>query len=215
MPKVSPEYLEARRNEILDAAFACFRRRGFHQTTMQDIYREAGLSPGAVYHYFRSKEEIIAAAIDRNTAEWTRLIAAVRSLEPSPNQALEALGRHFFGRFQVPGFEQEARMDVESWPEMLRDERALGAMRRQMAALRASFIEMFRQAQAEGYLVKTQGTAPEHLVNLVFAAYVGLQLNSLIDPEAVDPEGILQALLGLLGHSDRDAGSASPAEGEV
>jgi AcrR family transcriptional regulator len=88
MPKVSPEYLEARRNEILDAAFACFRRRGFHQTTMQDIYREAGLSPGAVYHYFRSKEEIIAAAIDRNTAEWTRLIAAVRSLEPSPNQAL-------------------------------------------------------------------------------------------------------------------------------
>jgi hypothetical protein len=73
----------------------------------------------------------------------------VRSLEPSPNQALEALGRHFFGRFQVPGFEQEARMDVESWPEMLRDERALGAMRRQMAVLRESFVEMFRQAQAE------------------------------------------------------------------
>jgi AcrR family transcriptional regulator len=92
MPKVSPEYLEARKNEILDAAFACFRRRGFHQTTMQDIYRETGLSPGAVYHYFRSKEEIIAAAIDRNTAEWAKLIAAVRSLEPSPNQALEAWG---------------------------------------------------------------------------------------------------------------------------
>jgi len=214
MPKVSPEYLEARKNEILDAAFACFRRRGFHQATMQDIYREAQLSPGAVYHYFRSKEEIIAAAIDRNTAEWTNLIAAVRSLEPSPNQALEAIGRHFFARFREPDFEQQARMDVESWPEMLRDERALNAMRRQMAVLRASFVEMFRQAQAEGHLMKAQGLVPEHLVNLVFAAYVGLQLNALIEPDAVDPEGVLQALFGLLSSSDSNAHSALSAERE-
>jgi AcrR family transcriptional regulator len=214
MPKVSPEYLEARKNEILDAAFACFRRRGFHQTTMQDIYREAQLSPGAVYHYFRSKEEIIAAAIDRNTAEWTNLIAAVRSLKPSPNQALEALGHYFFGRFREPDFEQQARMDVESWPEMLRDERALNAMRRQMAALRGSFVEMFRQAQAEGHLVKAQGLASEHLVNLVFAAYVGLQLNVLIEPEAVDPEGVLQALFGLVSSSDSGMHSALSAERE-
>lgn len=214
MPKVSPEYLEARKNEILDAAFACFRRRGFHQTTMQDIYREAQLSPGAVYHYFRSKEEIIAAAIDRNTAEWTNLIAAVRSLKPSPNQALEALGHYFFGRFREPDFEQQARMDVESWPEMLRDERALNAMRRQMAALRGSFVEMFRQAQAEGHVMKAQGLASEHLVNLVFAAYVGLQLNVLIEPEAVDPEGVLQALFGLVSSSDSGMHSALSAERE-
>ena len=105
MPKVTAQYLEARRNEILDAAFACFRRRGFHQTTMQDIYREAGLSAGAVYHYFHSKEEMISAAIDRNTAEWTGLIEEVRSLEPSPDQALEALGHEIFGRFRKPDFE--------------------------------------------------------------------------------------------------------------
>jgi AcrR family transcriptional regulator len=213
MPKVSVEYLEARRNQILDAAFACFRRRGFHQTTMQDIYREVGLSPGAVYHYFHSKEEIIAAAIDRNTAERTRLVAAIRSLEPSPNQALEALGRHFFASFREPDFEEQARLDVECWPEMLRDERMLGAMRRQLAALREPFVEMFRQAQAEGHLAKTQGLEPEHIVSLAFALYVGLQLNYLMEPEAVDPDGVLQTLLGLLGRSDSDGDSA--AEGEV
>jgi hypothetical protein len=124
------------------------------------------------------------------------------------------VGRHFFGRFQVPGFEQEARMDVESWPEMLRDERALGAMRRQMAVLRESFVEMFRQAQAEGHLVKAQGLTPEHVVSLAFAAYVGLRLNVLIEPKAVDPEGVLQALLGLLARSDADTTSPSQAEGE-
>jgi hypothetical protein len=80
-----------------------------------------------------------------------------------------------------------------------------------MAALR--FIQMFRQAQAGA--PGADRNPPEHLVNLVFATYVGLQLNCLVDPEAVDPEGVLQALLSLLSHSDRDADSASPAEGEV
>src|SRR3954454_20910517 len=65
MPKVLPEYLEPRRREILDAAATCFTRRGFHQTTMQDICEESKLSPGAVYRYFRSKEEIIEAMCSR------------------------------------------------------------------------------------------------------------------------------------------------------
>ena len=64
MPKVSKEHSEARRRQIIDAAYQCFARKGFHQTTMRDIYEEAGLSPGAVYHYFDSKDEIIQASFD-------------------------------------------------------------------------------------------------------------------------------------------------------
>ena len=56
MPKVSQEYSEARRRQIIDAAYQCFARKGFHQTTMRDIYAEAKLSAGSVYHYFDSKE---------------------------------------------------------------------------------------------------------------------------------------------------------------
>ena len=61
MPKVSEAHIEARRQQILEAANACFSRQGFHQSSVQDICREAGLSPGAVYRYFPSKEHIIAA----------------------------------------------------------------------------------------------------------------------------------------------------------
>ena len=68
MPKVAKEHGEARRRQIVDAAYRCFARRGFHQTTMRDIYQEAGLSPGAVYHYFASKDEIIQASFDLDLA---------------------------------------------------------------------------------------------------------------------------------------------------
>ncbi|MFF0493572.1 TetR/AcrR family transcriptional regulator [Nocardia sp. NPDC004068] len=61
MPRVSAEHLERRRRQILDAAQECFARKGFHATSMQDVFAESGLSAGAVYRYFKSKDDLIAA----------------------------------------------------------------------------------------------------------------------------------------------------------
>ena len=61
MPRVSEDHLTARREQILVAARACFLRKGLHNTSMQDLIKEAGLSVGAVYRYFKSKDEIISA----------------------------------------------------------------------------------------------------------------------------------------------------------
>ena len=58
-----------RRSEILAAAQTCFARSGFHQTSMQEICAEAGMSPGNLYRYFRSKEDIIAGIAERDRAE--------------------------------------------------------------------------------------------------------------------------------------------------
>jgi AcrR family transcriptional regulator len=57
-----------RRAEILEAAARCFARAGFHGASMQDICAEAAMSPGNLYRYFRSKEEIIAAICERDRA---------------------------------------------------------------------------------------------------------------------------------------------------
>ncbi|MFD0775947.1 helix-turn-helix domain-containing protein, partial [Streptomonospora algeriensis] len=93
MPKVSADYLAARREHILSAAAARFSRDGFHRTSMQDIIDEAGLSAGAVYRYFRGKDEIIAAisldaagavaAIVRGALETRRPAAEVVAALPS------------------------------------------------------------------------------------------------------------------------------------
>ncbi len=67
MPKLKPEEIENRRREIVVAARACFLRNGFHQTTTDEICHEAAISPGGLYHYFGSKEEIISAVIEDTT----------------------------------------------------------------------------------------------------------------------------------------------------
>lgn len=63
------------RETILDTALTLFRARGFDQTTMRDIAREAEMSLGAAYHYFESKEAIVLAYYDRIQAEHASLVA--------------------------------------------------------------------------------------------------------------------------------------------
>src|ERR1700685_4704206 len=68
-PRITQEHLDARRRQILDAARRRFIKNGFHATSMQDVLTEADLSAGAVYRYFRGKEDIIAAIADEALAE--------------------------------------------------------------------------------------------------------------------------------------------------
>jgi TetR/AcrR family transcriptional regulator, transcriptional repressor of aconitase len=81
MPKVSQEYRDARRAQILDAAKRCFARNGFHETSMQDLFAESGLSAGAVYRYFPSKDEVILAIAEENM---TAVSAVIRSMATNP-----------------------------------------------------------------------------------------------------------------------------------
>lgn len=63
MPKVSEEHRKQRRNEIARAALRCFADKGFAATSMTDIIAESGLSAGAIYGHFASKEELIEVAV--------------------------------------------------------------------------------------------------------------------------------------------------------
>ena len=80
MPKLKSETQNARREHILDAAERCFARTGFHRTTMQDICKMAGVSPGALYVYFDSKEALIAGITERDRAEFAEQIVAVAAI---------------------------------------------------------------------------------------------------------------------------------------
>src|SRR5688500_8917991 len=111
MPKVSEEHLDARRAQIVNAAVACFAREGFHRTTMHDICREAGLSPGAVYRYFASKDELIQAIADaRHEREQGFLVEGATGGEGL--EALRILGRAFFESLSDPDEKRRRRLGV-------------------------------------------------------------------------------------------------------
>jgi len=96
-----------RRRELLDAAIVVFARKGFHASRVGDIAEEAGVAHGLLYHYFRSKEEVLETIV-RET--WQLLQADTERIESS-GAALDEQLRRF------------ARIYLGSWlssPDLIR-----------------------------------------------------------------------------------------------
>jgi TetR/AcrR family transcriptional regulator, fatty acid metabolism regulator protein len=79
---------EDKRRLILDAAVRVFARKGYHASRVGDIAEEAGVAHGLLYHYFRSKEELLET-IFRET--WRDVLDAVRSVEETDESARDRL----------------------------------------------------------------------------------------------------------------------------
>jgi AcrR family transcriptional regulator len=83
---------ERRRQAILDAARRAFGRLGFAGATVEAIAREAGVSNGLLYQFFRNKEHLFEVVVDELLRDWIR---AMLPRDDAPSTALEALERMF------------------------------------------------------------------------------------------------------------------------
>src|SRR3954469_21945833 len=105
MPRVSDDHLERRRQQILDAARRCFVRKGFHRTSMQDVFAESGLSAGAVYRYFKSKNEIIHAIATDKVGGAIVVLEQILKEDPIPplEEIVERFATYVQGVLDVDG----------------------------------------------------------------------------------------------------------------
>lgn len=84
---------ETRKQAILDSAKALFARKGFENTTMDEVAREAELAKGTLYLYFKSKEELLYSLLEPLLNEYRK---EVRELAAEPGPSQEAILRRMF-----------------------------------------------------------------------------------------------------------------------
>jgi AcrR family transcriptional regulator len=118
MPKVSPEYRAQRRAHILDAARRCFVRDGFHGTSMQTLVEEAGVSSGAVYRYFPSKDAVIEAIAADNLDQVVAVIRESVEAGSTAEAAIAAVLEVVTARHGEDGF---AAIALLVWSEAMRN----------------------------------------------------------------------------------------------
>ncbi len=181
MPKVSDAHIEARRQQILEAARACFARQGFHQSSIQDICQEAGLSPGAVYRYFPSKEHIIAATCLGCQQESIEFIELAKSQGGTALQALDFLVEQGFSMLDQEEAREFMMMTVHLWSEALRSSEVKGALLTGMIDIWTRGItELFEQAQQEGEIDPSLDA--QALARIMGGLWHGLLLHKSLDP---------------------------------
>jgi AcrR family transcriptional regulator len=151
MPRVSDQHLAARRQQIIDAAATCFVRDGFHGTSMQDVIREADLSVGAFYRYFRSKTELIRAIAEQVVSEILDDFDALVATEPAP-PLLEVVRAGLRTADKRVDGDQRAKIAIQVWGEAVRDpelgELVAGIYRQ----IRSRFTSVARRARDAGQL---------------------------------------------------------------
>ena len=87
--KAGKHQRHSRRNQILDAAQRCFKKQGFHKTTLRDIAQEFGMSAGHIYNYFSNKEAIIEALVELRTQEFLDMIDTDKFADLPPEERMD------------------------------------------------------------------------------------------------------------------------------
>lgn len=207
MPRVSEQHLAARRQQIIDAAATCFVRDGFHGTSMQDVIREADLSVGAFYRYFRSKTELIRAIAEQVVSELIEDFNTLVVVEPTP-PLLEVIrsGLHTADK-RVDG-DQRAKIALQVWGEALRDpelgELVAGIYRQ----IRSRFTAIARRAREAGQL--DRGIDPEATGAALFGILQGYLLQRLLVGQ-LDIDAYASGVAALLGARPSATSVATPS----
>ena len=185
MPKVSRQYLQARSSEILDAAVVCFARAGFHKATMRDIVQESGLSAGAIYNLFSSKQEIIAAIAARRHDEERRLFEEALK-QATVAKSLKAIRDHFLGELNSPKQRMRRRVTVQLWAEAQHDSTLQKVARDTFAKPYKLLRDLLTKGQRRGELARQIDA--DAMARFLIAAFHGLVLQSEWDERlAVKP----------------------------
>jgi len=178
MPKVAEAYRDARRQQILTAAAHCFAREGFHRTTMDDIVREAHLSPGAIYRYFAGKDAIIDAIAAARHAQEAELVAAGSGGDTAT--ALRAAARAFILPLDSAGERQDRRVAIQLWSEALRNPRLRARARTGIARPRRVLADLVRDGQRRGDVTKSLD--PDNAARAMIALFQGFVLQKAWEP---------------------------------
>jgi AcrR family transcriptional regulator len=146
MPKVSPEYRAGRREHILQAARQCFLRNGFHATSMQEIFTEAGMSAGAVYRYFAGKDDMVMAIAEDSLHDVIATIS--REGDPSHGGSIgDALAAGIESVKRRDEQDNLASLAIQVWAEAIRNPALAEKFVRLMTRTKAQLTSLAKRHQ--------------------------------------------------------------------
>lgn len=190
VPSDSDDSAIARRRkaQVLDAAAECFRHKGFHRTSMLQISEAAGMSSGHIYHYFKSKEDIVVAIVKREKTTLDRLLLdelKLSSADDVPNAMINqaTLSAHLHKDMV------RASLMLEILAEAARNPKIADVMQRLDRELRTSLLTLLGDSSSQ-----TQSR-----LEIIAALMDGLSVRAVRNPQ-LDKDLDLDMLRGVVKH---------------
>ena len=192
MPRITEQRREERRAQILDAARACVLEHGLEAVSIEMIIARSGLSTGAVYRYFKGKDQIIGAAFGDATRQIGEVTGAVLdgSESASPPELLEALlaALNAYAHSGVGAAKGIDRMPVavHGWSFAQTDPELMAALGFVLGAFRQRCSSLIERWREDGTVAPDAdpGAVAQVIVSLCLGYVVQLSLGVAVDPKA-------------------------------
>jgi AcrR family transcriptional regulator len=190
-----PDVSEERRTQILEAAMTVFARQGFDQARMDDIAQEVGLSKGALYLYYKSKDAIISAILQFFFSQvMKKLLGFLESEEqPSVRDRLLRLNQYYVA--EMKWMVSLLPLSFEFYAVAARQKTVRQFLKRYFKDYREVLVALIQRGIDRGEFRPVQA---ERVAITIAALYEGLALLWMVDPDATQWEQTGESSLLLL-----------------
>ena len=185
---------EETRTKIMDSAIKLFSTRGFNAASVDDICEEAGISKGAFYHHFESKQALFLALLDG----WLQVIdnAIEASKDKTAPETFTQMTEAFPAIFE--GADLRLPMFLEFWLQASRDQKIWEASIAPYRRYHKYFTSLIKRGVEEGSFVEVD---PELASRMIVSTAMGLFLQSMLDPKGAKWEKVARDSTNLLVNS--------------
>lgn len=215
MTPLADGYLEARRQELLEAAARVFVTKGYAAATVNDIAAEAGVATGSIYRYFPSKADLIAEVaghcVQDDVERWKTATGGA-----TPGETLLQLGDLTRADFKGAGHRDEATLRLESYLAGSRDPALRDRITASLDESTQSLAGFFQRAQASGEFDPTWDA--QDLARFLHVVGSGIGAMSVIYGDELDTDRVWDVLVRLVAQhlqGDLAAQAVSRAVGEI
>jgi len=188
---------EAVRRRLLDAALQVFAERGFAGASLDEVAAAAGLTKGAIYSNFESKDDLFFAMMSDQVSTSIEAIRGV--LIGTAGDARKEQARYEIGRLLTEAFTQQREWELvllDFWRRAVADEEVRPQFLAHRRALRAAIADSVEQVL--GRSPDIGGLSIDEVVTVVLALFNGLAIEQYVDPDLVSDDlfGRVLAMLG-------------------
>lgn len=181
---------------VLDSALTLFVTQGYDATSMDDIARQAGLTKGALYFYFKDKLSLLAALLERTDSELIDPIVNKISASTGPARDRIVMLTNWFARIGAERKELPLLHVLVSLEMHGRDNKVEKQVRETYARLQSAITDVTRQGQASGEF--TPDVAPEYQAGVIVALIDGLLLEWHRRGEHLDGRALAHAARNMI-----------------